>query len=94
MSIDLESDIAALSSAEEFLDYFGVDYSQSFIQTKRIPLLRLYHSVLASRQENLKEASLTFADYKRALKVAYRQLENGHELAFEGKRCEGCTECD
>ncbi|MDG3085018.1 nitrogenase-stabilizing/protective protein NifW [Vibrio hannami] len=89
MSQNMESELSALTSAEDFLNYFQVDYNPTLVQTKRIQLLRLFHSVL----EALNKAPER-QDYKRALKIAYKQLENGNELAFPERSCEGCTECD
>ncbi|WED24083.1 nitrogenase-stabilizing/protective protein NifW [Vibrio sp. JC009] len=89
METDFEMEIDSLSSAEDFLGYFQLDYDPQLIRTKRIQLMRMFHHVLNTFSEPLQHA-----DYRKALKVAYRQLENGNELAFSASGCQGCTECD
>ncbi|PMH44846.1 hypothetical protein BCU68_11925 [Vibrio sp. 10N.286.49.B3] len=83
--------ISALSSAEDFCEYFGIEYSKILLQTKRIPLLRMYHYLLASME---KETEHSFTDYQKALRIAYRQIEKGNELAFNPSNCDGCSDCD
>jgi hypothetical protein len=84
-----EEEIEVLVSAEEFLDYFEVDYDGAFVRSKRIALMRLFHQILHSFPEPWRRF-----DYRKALRAAYHQLENGNELALPSAGCAGCTECD
>ena len=43
-------DLAELSSAEEFLDYFGIDFAVPVVQVNRLHILQRFHDYLA-RQE-------------------------------------------
>lgn len=81
--------VKQLNTAEEFFSYFGVEYDFHLLQTKRIPLLRMLNHILDSMQ-----AEPSFEEYQKALKVAYRQIENGNELAFNPSACDGCSDCD
>ncbi|MCP5448374.1 MAG: nitrogenase-stabilizing/protective protein NifW [Chromatiaceae bacterium] len=47
MSInEFESELAELSSAEDFLDYFGVVYEPSVVQVNRLHILQRFHDYL------------------------------------------------
>jgi nitrogenase-stabilizing/protective protein len=89
MDSKLKQAVDQLQGAEAFCDFFEVDYDQQLLQSKRIPLLRLYHHILESMQ-----AEHSFEDYQKALRVAYRQIEQGNELAFNPTHCDGCSDCD
>ncbi|QKS30398.1 MAG: nitrogenase-stabilizing/protective protein NifW [Candidatus Accumulibacter similis] len=43
-------ELAELSSAEEFLEYFGIDFSVPVVQVNRLHILQRFHDYLA-RQE-------------------------------------------
>jgi hypothetical protein len=83
------NDLDSLETAEDFLDYFEVEYDQVLVQNKRIQLLRLYQQLLEKNAGNR-----TFATYRQALCTAYKQLSLGRELAFAGTGCQGCSSCD
>ena len=89
MTQDFEAEIAGLESAEDFLEYFQVDFDPTLVQSKHIPLLRLFHHILETFPTPWQHK-----EYKKALKIAYKQLVSGNELAFSASRCSGCSECD
>ncbi len=45
-----EDDLAELNAAEEFLDYFGIDFDVRIVQVNRLHILQRFHDYLA-RQE-------------------------------------------
>ena len=45
-----EDDLADLSSAEDFLDYFGIDYEAHVVQVNRLHILQRYHDYLAKQE--------------------------------------------
>jgi nitrogenase-stabilizing/protective protein len=45
-----EDDLADLSSAEDFLDYFGIDYEARVVQVNRLHILQRYHDYLAKQE--------------------------------------------
>lgn len=44
---DLELDMDELSSAEDFLDYFGISYDASVVNVNRLHILQRFHDYLA-----------------------------------------------
>ncbi|HMW56306.1 MAG: nitrogenase-stabilizing/protective protein NifW [Candidatus Accumulibacter phosphatis] len=45
-----EDEFAELSSAEEFLDYFGIDYAAPVVQVNRLHILQRFHDYLAKQE--------------------------------------------
>ncbi|MCE0495426.1 nitrogenase-stabilizing/protective protein NifW [Vibrio salinus] len=88
LSGDFMADIEALSTAEDFLDYFKIPYDPKLVQIKRVQLLRMYQKLLPEES-----GPPQYERYKQALCTAYRQISLGRELAFEAGGCNGCTEC-
>ena len=58
MNIDnLHDDLEDLSSAEDFLDYFGIDYDSKIVQINRLHIMQRYHDYLQKGQVMLDEAA-------------------------------------
>jgi len=68
-----EDDLADLSSAEDFLEYFEIPYEASVVQVNRLHILQRYHDYLAKQ-----EAGKTpdYAAYKGWLLRAYEDFVN------------------
>jgi nitrogenase-stabilizing/protective protein len=66
-----EDDLADLSSAEDFLDYFGIDYEARVVQVNRLHILQRYHDYLA-KQEAGKVPE--YAAYRGWLQRAYEDF--------------------
>ena len=45
-----EDDLADLSSAEDFLDYFGIAFDARIVQVNRLHILQRYHDYLAKQE--------------------------------------------
>jgi len=45
-----EDDLAELSSAEDFLDYFRIPYDAAMVQVNRLHILQRYHDYLAKQE--------------------------------------------
>ncbi|SHO56806.1 nitrogenase-stabilizing/protective protein NifW [Vibrio quintilis] len=73
-----------LETAEDFLNFFEIEYDVRLVQIKHIQLLRMYQKLLPSGEPG-------FDQHKRALCVAYNQLARGRELAFEASGCQTCS---
>lgn len=43
---ELELDMDELNSAEEFLDYFGIEYDLSVVQVNRLHILQRFHDYI------------------------------------------------
>ncbi len=66
-----EDDLADLSSAEDFLDYFGIEFDPRVVQVNRLHILQRYHDYLAKQ-----EAGKTpeYAAYRSWLLRAYEDF--------------------
>jgi nitrogenase-stabilizing/protective protein len=51
MTDDFESDLKELSSAEDFLDYFGISYDLRIVQVNRLHILQRFHDYLNDYDE-------------------------------------------
>lgn len=80
IAIDLESDMADLESAEEFLDYFGVEYDSKVVHVNRLHILQRFHDYLTRNAELSAGATPTFDDYKNFLTRAYCDFVNSDAL--------------
>lgn len=67
--IEFLDDLEELSSAEEFLEYFGVDFDASVVMVNRLHIMQRYHDYLQQA-----EAAGTLPEQEAALKGAYRQM--------------------
>ncbi|GAB1620515.1 hypothetical protein AAOGI_05650 [Agarivorans albus] len=79
--------INELASAEDFLNYFGVNYQAGLVRVKRVLFMRLLKQVLA------KQASSSYSEYQAAVSKAYCLLEKGVVLAHQVPSCEACEGC-
>jgi nitrogenase-stabilizing/protective protein len=67
-SLTLDEALSELTSAEDFLNYFGVEYDASIVHVNRLHILQRFHDYLAKEPE----ANATGDDVKRA--QVYRRL--------------------
>lgn len=65
---DFESEMAELESAEDFLDYFNIEFDPAIVQVNRLHILQRFHDYLARCAE---AGSPTYADYRAGLGMAY-----------------------
>ena len=69
---EFEDDLEELSSAEDFLQYFNVEYDQSVVHVNRLHILQRFHDYLDKAEDNLPEAENALRDvYKKLLERAY-----------------------
>ena len=66
--LTLEEAFDELSSAEDFLDYFAVDYDASVVHVNRLHILQRFHDYIKRAGED------TFPDDEEASKAQYKQL--------------------
>lgn len=71
---DLEADLAELSSAEDFLDYFDVEYQLQVVQVNRLHILQRFHDYLAKVETMPEDAEARFEIHARLLKTAYEDF--------------------
>jgi len=68
---DFEQEVAELESAEDFLDYFNIEYDPAVVQVNRLHILQRFHDYLARRAET---QTLTYAEYRTSLGMAYEDF--------------------
>ncbi|MBK9022261.1 MAG: nitrogenase-stabilizing/protective protein NifW [Sulfuritalea sp.] len=66
-----EDDLADLSSAEDFLDYFGIDYEAQVVQVNRLHILQRYHDYLAKQEAG---NAPDYQAWRKWLELAYRDF--------------------
>jgi len=72
-----EEDMEELSSAEEFLQYFDIEYDQSVVHVNRLHILQRFHNYLSNEGESMPEGDIEKrAVYKDLLMTAYQDFVN------------------
>jgi nitrogenase-stabilizing/protective protein len=74
MTDDFESDLKELSSAEDFLDYFGISYDLRIVQVNRLHILQRFHDYLNDYDEMPDADAPRFALHAQLLEKAYRDF--------------------
>jgi len=75
---DAELDLDDLSSAEDFLNYFGVPFEPAVVQVNRLHIMQRLHDYLAGEPALADEAPE--ARYRRLLSRAYRDFVDSDAL--------------
>ncbi|MGZ4958682.1 MAG: nitrogenase-stabilizing/protective protein NifW [Methylomonas sp.] len=65
--MSFEDDIEELESAEDFLQYFGLEYDQGVVHVNRLHILQRFHDYLNKGREHMPED-------ETAKKQVYKQL--------------------
>ncbi len=68
---DFESDLEELSSAEDFLEYFKIEYDPKVVQVNRLHILQRFHDYLADVDEQPDGADARWALHADLLGAAY-----------------------
>ena len=63
-----EDDLADLSSAEDFLDYFGIAYDARVVQVNRLHILQRFHDYLAKQEAG---RAPEYKAWRKWLELAY-----------------------
>ena len=71
---ELDLDLDELSSAEDFLEYFEVEYEPSVVHVNRLHILQRFHDYLDEVAEMPTEDTERFALYADLLKGAYEDF--------------------
>lgn len=79
--MSLEDDLEGLESAEEFLDYFGLEYDARTVQVNRLHILQRFHDYLSKGETALPEEEDAKREvYKRLLARAYQDFVESDAL--------------
>jgi nitrogenase-stabilizing/protective protein len=71
---DFELDLDELSSAEDFLDYFGIEYEPAVVHVNRLHILQRFHDYLAGVEEMSADTAKLWALHADLLAVAYQDF--------------------
>ena len=71
---ELDLDLDELSSAEEFLEYFGIEYQPSIVHVNRLHILQRFHDYLADVSDMPADDTSRFQVYADLLKGAYEDF--------------------
>lgn len=73
---ELDLDLDELSSAEDFLDYFKIEYNQSIVHVNRLHILQRFHDYLEQVGDMPESDSDRHQIYAAQLKKSYADFEN------------------
>lgn len=81
MSVEeLEMDMEELSSAEDFLDYFEIDYEASIVHVNRLHILQRFHDYISEVEELPDDAVKLRTLYREMLLGAYEDFVKSNAL--------------
>ena len=66
--------MAGLSAAEEFLDFFGVEYDQAVVNVNRLHILKRFHQYLHSEEIPADSGEMAAKVLKTLLERAYQDF--------------------
>ncbi len=68
-----------LTDAEEYFDFFDLEYNERLVYVKRFHILKKYGEMIAKGEEQMKDDKEKLLDfYKFALISVYKNFENGY----------------
>ncbi len=68
-----EEELEELVSAEDFLDYFGIEYEKSVVQVNRLHILQRFHNYLA-KEVLPNDEGASRGVYTKLLRQAYQDF--------------------
>lgn len=71
---DFELELDDLETAEDFLDYFGIEYDTAVVQVNRLHILQRFHDYLAGVEDLPADAAGRWALHADLLAGAYRDF--------------------
>ncbi|QFY41841.1 nitrogen fixation protein NifW [Candidatus Methylospira mobilis] len=73
--MNFEEDLESLESAEDFLDYFKLEYDPKVVHVNRLHILQRFHNYLNQGAETMPEdEEAKHAVYKRLMEQAYQDF--------------------
>jgi nitrogenase-stabilizing/protective protein len=80
--MSLQDDLEELSSAEDFLNYFGLEYDQSVVHVNRLHILQRYNQYLEQAKDTLEDVTDEAAKdiYTKLLTRAYQDFVESDAL--------------
>ena len=78
--LTLDEALEDLSAAEEFLEYFGIDYDARTVQVNRLHILQRFHNYIGQAGELPADEAARRAVYARLLLQAYEDFVKSDAL--------------
>jgi nitrogenase-stabilizing/protective protein len=79
--LSLDDDLEELSSAEDFLQYFDIEYDQRVVHVNRLHILQRFHDYLSQVESELPENEEARREvYRRLLTEAYQDFVKSDAL--------------
>lgn len=79
--MSLDDDLDDLSSAEDFLQYFDIEYDPKVVHVNRLHILQRFHDYLAQVEATIPEDESAKREvYRRLLTEAYQDFVNSDAL--------------
>jgi nitrogenase-stabilizing/protective protein len=77
---ELDLDLEELSSAEDFLDYFAIDYQPAVVHVNRLHILQRFHDYLAEVADMPEDEGQRYRLYADLLQGAYEDFVKSDAL--------------
>ena len=90
-----------LTDAEDFFEFFGIEYDEQLVNVKRFHIMKEYGSLIKTGMQNLTEDEIQLLDFlKFSLLRVYGDYKNGHAPSaadvwdmFSDGKLSGCLSC-
>ena len=91
----------SLKYAEDYFDFFGMEYDKNLVSVKRFHILKVYGNMIKTGLENLKNDENRLLDFlKFSLLKVYGDFKNGYSPSaadvwnmFKDGKLSGCAAC-
>lgn len=77
---ELDAELSDLSSAEEFLDYFEIDYEPRVVMVNRLHILQRFHDYLEMDRNDMEASESWWDYYTRLLRTSYEDFVKSDAL--------------
>ena len=77
---EFDLDMDELSSAEDFLEYFNIDFDASIVHVNRLHILQRFHDYLSEVEQMPESDTEKYALYAGMLKSAYSDFVESNAL--------------
>lgn len=94
-------DFYELTDAEDYFEFFGIDYDKSLVNVKRFHIMKEYGTMIKTGMANLLDDETQLLDFlKFALLKVYGDFKTGYAPSaadvwgmFKDGNLSGCTSC-
>ncbi|HHB94800.1 MAG TPA: nitrogen fixation protein NifW [Campylobacterales bacterium] len=99
-SLDI-NDFYTLKNAEDYFNFFGIEYDEHLINVKRFHIMKEYGTLIRTGIKNIEQDNEKLIDFlKFSLLRVYGDFKNGYAPSaadvwgmFENEKLSGCASC-